>query len=147
MPHGVDRPSRCGISPTVVEDTHTILAGVGLVWAGVLAACTLLNVVAAVVLARLSLPRRLQSRVEAVEERTRTQDKQLAEFAAQSAAWESTLRGLVDEAEDAFARTERKRASAAATLSRLDQRQGGNGAQLMTREAIIAAARAKDSGL
>ena len=44
--------------------------------------------------------------------------KALDEFARQNASHESTIRGLVEEAQDAFERAERKRASAAAAAAR-----------------------------
>lgn len=97
--------------------------GVGLAWAGILAACTALNALASLLLARASLPRRLEARLERVRTELDGMGKALEDYARQHANNEAVIRGLVEEAEAAFERAERKRSSAAATASRLERRQ------------------------
>lgn len=109
--------AKCGNSPSVGEIAQL---GTWAAWivGGVLAVCTVLNTLAAVLLARASLPQRLESRLQRVLAEVDAMGKAIEDFGRQNAAHESTLRGLEEEARDAFERAERKRASAAATLSR-----------------------------
>ena len=94
----------------------------GMVGLALVVACTALNVVAALILARRSLPRILKIRIDAVEAACAESIKTLQEIEAQVGSWRTGLEGLIEENETAFQRAERKRASAAATVSRLDPR-------------------------
>jgi hypothetical protein len=81
--------------------------------------CTVLNMAAALILARRSLPRRLRNSLERSEARSEDACIKAEEIAAQVRTWEATLNGLIEENENTFARAEKKRASAAATASRI----------------------------
>ena len=102
------------LSPTVVESLQT--------WAPSLIAaalaCTLLNAAGVVALAFLSLPLRLRKRLERTDALVDELVVLVDKLRKESALWESTVNGLVEDAHDAFARVEKKRASAAATQSR-----------------------------
>ena len=87
--------------------------------------CTVLNAAAAVCLARMSLPRLLKIRIEAIEEACAGAVKAVTEIESQVASWRAGLEGLIDEAQNQFERAERKRASAAAAASRLHGPNGG----------------------
>lgn len=95
-------------------------ATLGIVGIALLVACTVANTVAAVVLGRLSLPQLLKRRVEGIESKVLDCVKGMEEFAAENAASRAAVEGLIEEARNQFERAERKRASAAATLSRLE---------------------------
>lgn len=101
---------KCGIFRTVVEVTHALL-----VFALV---CTVLNVVAAVVLARLSLPMRLRKWRERADTHIDELTVVVDDINKRSKLWDSTINGLIEEAGDAFGRAERKRASLASKESR-----------------------------
>lgn len=99
----------------------TTLGSAGL---ALLLVCTVLNCAAAVFLARLSLPRRLKIRLDDIEQASADSIKAVGEIGGQVASWRAGLEGLIDEAGNQFDRAERKRASAAATVSRMG---AGNG--------------------
>ncbi len=102
-------------------------ATLGAVGLGLLFACTLLNVLAAVILARRSMPRVLQARWEAIEVKVFESVSKMAEMEAQIATWRAELEGLIEEAGNQFDRVERKRASAAAAVSAANRLNGGGG--------------------
>lgn len=114
-----------------------MVQGIGLAWGGILVACTALNVFAAVLLARLSLPQRLEARLARLRTEVEAFGKALEDFDRKNANNEAVIRGLVEEAESAFDRAERKRSSAAATVSR-QQRGNGQEAAPRTRAELIA---------
>ena len=112
-----DSPELCGTSPPVGEIAQ-LVTGAGLAWGAVLVVCTCATVLAAVLLARASLPARLERRIGNLQAEVESFRHVLGVFTADQAQHESTLRSLVEEAEHAFDRAERKRRSAAATESR-----------------------------
>jgi hypothetical protein len=93
---------------------------------GLLVACTLLNLLAAVWLAQKSLPAKLQIVVNALEAKAAKAFAAQEQIEAQVASWKTQLETLLEANEDAFDRAERKRASAAAAASRASQALGGN---------------------
>lgn len=97
-----------------------ILAYVNPLIFGVLLICTALNVLAAVLLGRRSLPQRLQIKLDVIEAKVAACAAGVDEFAQQNAISRATLGGLIEEAEGVFGKIERKRASVAATTSRLE---------------------------
>ena len=117
-------------------------------WIGLLAACTVANLAASVLLARASLPLRLRKRIERVEAQSDELTALVAKMEQQSKLWDSTFEGYIEEAENAFKRAERKRASAASSLSKLNG--GGNGQMpdvaTMDRASIVDHLRRKHGG-
>lgn len=100
----------------------------GAVGLALLITCTVLNVLASLLLARKSLPMRLQTRIEAIEDAVATGLLQISKIEAQVSTWKAELEGLIEESGNQFERLERKRASAAAAASRADRR-AGNGSE------------------
>lgn len=111
-----------------------------------LAACTLANVAAAVLLARASLPMRLRATIEAVEATLDTMRREVAGMKGEAELWTSTMEGLIDRHDDAFERAEKKRASAAATASRSAKTPAAPNLDEMTRGQRIDFWRARTSG-
>lgn len=109
---------------------------------GLLVACTVLNVGASVVLARMSLPMRLRKWRERadthIDELTVTVDA----ITKKAKLWDATINGLIEEAENQFDRAERKRASAASAASRAAPAAAPD-LSTMTRSERIAARRAQ----
>ncbi len=114
--------------------------GLGLAWGGILVACTVLNAAAAVLLARASIPQRVNARLLRVQSEVDIALRVIEDYGRQHTANEATIRSLVEEAESAFDRAERKRASAASTLSR---RGGGPQEPPRTREELLNRLRSK----
>lgn len=110
--------------------------------------CTVVNVVATTVLARLSLPARLSRRVDgardsaeaALQTVARCQQR-VEEIEAGQRAFRTEASGLLEEIEAQFERVERKRASAAAAASRAERRAAPSPAPT-DRNGIVAALRA-----
>lgn len=90
----------------------------GAVGLALIVACTLLNVAAALILARLSLPQSLKRRLEEISSGTATAVAEVKAIEAQVGTWKASLETLIETNEDAFERAERKRASAASAASR-----------------------------
>jgi hypothetical protein len=99
--------------------------------------CTLLNGLAALMLARASLPQRLQASLSRVQAEVDAMGKSIEDFARQATTNESVIRSLVEEAEHAFDRAERKRSSVAATASRAKAREAEEPAAPQSRAEII----------
>lgn len=80
--------------------------------------CTVANLVGVGLLAWLSLPLRLARRLARTETLVDDLVAVCGKLEKKAALWDSTMNGIIEEANDAFARVEKKRASAAATVSR-----------------------------
>lgn len=80
--------------------------------------CTAVNVVAAVVLARLSLPMRVRKWAARMDVQCDELKATVAKIEKEAKLWDSTINGMIEEAGDAFGRAERKRASLASKESR-----------------------------
>jgi len=93
-------------------------------WLGLLVACTILNAAASVLLARASLPMRIKKWAARCDTERDDLVATVADIQKRAKLWDSTLNGLIDEAQNAFERAERKRASVASTASKAAAAQG-----------------------
>jgi hypothetical protein len=96
----------------------------GSVGLALLVTCTALNLVAALVLARKSLPRHLKYELEEAKTQCAEAVAVVRKIDAQVSSWRAELEGLIEESANQFDRTERKRASAAAAASRAEKARG-----------------------
>ncbi len=83
------------------------------------AACTVLNGLALLWLLRKSLPAGLSRMLETIRAEHGAWAVDVEKMQRDTGAWKATLDGLIEEAENAFDRAERKRASAATQANRL----------------------------
>jgi acyl-coenzyme A synthetase/AMP-(fatty) acid ligase len=109
-------------------------------------ACTVLNAIVAVVLAKLSLPAKLRARLEVAESEVVRMRQEVGDVTAQAKLWRSSIEGLIEQADDAFERAERKRASAAAKVSRLEGGAAPARSSFPDRASLIAHLRANHGG-
>ena len=99
-------------------------ATLGSVGLALLLTCTVLNLIAALVLARKSLPRSLQMELSRAKEECAEAVAVVRKIEAQVTSWRAELEGLIEESASQFERVERKRASAAAAASRAERARG-----------------------
>jgi multidrug resistance efflux pump len=96
----------------------------GAVGLALLVTCTVLNLLAALVLARKSLPRSLEIELDRAKAECAEAVAVVRKIEAQVTTWRAELEGLIEESASQFERLERKRASAAAAASRAERGRG-----------------------
>ena len=104
-------------------------ATLGSVGLALLVTCAVLNVVAALVLARKSLPRALKIELDVAKAECAEAVARVRAIEAQVSSWRAEIEGLIEESANQFERVERKRASAAAAASRAEKARG-NGSSM-----------------
>lgn len=100
---------------------------------GILAACTAVNLFAAVFLARRTLPQRLENRLQITEAMVGEQQAALYKFRSENEVAIAEASGFRDQARDFFARSEKK----AARVRAAESREAHNPATPRTRDEVV----------